>query len=419
MKSGDGIRRKGSKWTARYTDVHGKRHEVTLEAATRKEARLKRAAIVTLVSDRLKGIGQGNVEVTFRDVWKLYKPVAETLGGWRTIDSHWRLHLEPAFGDKKLHHVSKNDVLRFLAAKAKTLSPRTCDHLRIRLGAIINFASDEKVFHGDNVASEVKPISVPEPEPRALPFEIVQAVVDSVRAEWRNFFAFAVYTGLRSGELRALKPDSVSADWRELRVSRSGTRATTKTGRNRCVHIPSAMLPYLKSALEAAKGREWLFADGEDRQLPAYIRPADILRESLEHLGLVRSWTANCTQKCKARETLLARAEWRCPKCGRAGRVRPDSPFVFHDLRKTWETYMHDAVNDPMSVFQMAGHSPEVAMKRYVAQNAKRLGEKADQLDFKRASPSLPRAATEVVENGSSATLGNVLVTGVFGGQRE
>lgn len=398
MKAGDGLRKKNGKWTARWTDVHGKRREATLEARTRGEARQKRAQLVAKTSEQRLGIWQGDSEATFADVWKKYEPLAKTKAGWPAISWLWRIHIEPEFGKKVMRQVSKGDVRVFLAKKeASGLSPRSCEHMRIRMGALFNFAREEGIYKGENVASQVGPIDVPETEPRSLPFDIVQDVIDAVPDEWRNFFAFAVYTGLRSGELRALRPESISADWRELRVSRSGARKTTKTKKSRPVVIPRAALPYLESALKASKGREWLFVTETGAQLPRHIKPADILRGALEKLGLVESWTGWCTKGCKTREVLKERRPWRCPKCETLQKVQPNSPFVFHDLRKTWETHMHDVVNDPMSVFQMAGHSPEVAMRRYVALNARRLGSKADALDFRNTSPSHPRTATETV----------------------
>jgi integrase len=398
MKAGDGLRKKGGKWTARWTDVHGQRRETTLEARTRTEAREKRAQLVAKTSEQRLGIWQGDAQATFADVWKDYKPLAETLAGWRTISWQWRIHLEPEFGSKRLQQVSKRDVQLFLINKEKKegLAPRTCDHLRIRLGALFNFAASEGIYRGKNVASEIGPLDVPESEPRTLPFEIVQAVIDAVPTQWRSFFALAVYTGLRSGELRALRHESISPDWRELRVSRSGARRTTKTKKARAVAIPRAALPYLEAALKASKGMEWVFVTATGKQLPRHIKPPDILRAALEKLGLVDSWTGWCTKGCKTRELLTERKPWRCPKCGTLQKVQPNSPFVFHDLRKTWETHMHDVVNDPMSVFQMAGHSPAVAMRNYIGRNARRLGAKADLLDFKNPSPSFPRTATEV-----------------------
>jgi hypothetical protein len=151
---------------------------------------------------------------------------------------------------------------------------------------------------------------------------------------------------------------------------------------------------------------------------PAHHRARPDAPLALEKVGHISAWTASCYYKCRWSTTLTKREPTRCPKCGRAAKVRPASPFTFHDLRKTWETYLHEVANDPMAVFAMAGHSPEVAMSRYLAANARRMGDRVDLLDFKRLSPSHPRTATEVVENDGSATDGSVLATGSTGGER-
>jgi hypothetical protein len=170
MKAGDGIRKKGGKWTARYTDAHGRRREVVLEAASRVEARKKRAELVTQVKSAELGLGTERPGMLAAEAWKLYRPIAERRANWRNIEMQWRVHLEPAFGAMKLRHISKAEVRAFLAEKEKSgLAPRTCDHLRIRLGAIFTFAFKEGIYRGENVAHAVGALEVPETDPRVLP----------------------------------------------------------------------------------------------------------------------------------------------------------------------------------------------------------------------------------------------------------
>lgn len=420
MKAGDGIRKRGKKWYVRWTDVHGVRQDEPTEARTRIEARELRAALVSKASEQRLGIWKGDPELTVCAVWEKYEPVARTRADWGTIDGHWRNHIKPWFGNKKMRHISRDEVRKFLAAKAETtLSPRTREALRVRLGALFTFAIEEGHYRGEHVPSKVESVEIPEAEPRALPFEVVQLVIDAVPLVWRAFFALAVYTGMRSGELRALRHAALSPDWRFFKVQRSGARLTTKTKKSRNVPIPSAALNYLREAVAVSAGKEWLFVTATGKQLPRSIETARILRRALEKLGLVTAWTASCVRGCKLSVPLAQpKEEWRCPKCTKVGRVQPDSPFTFHDLRKTWETYMHELINDPMAVFQMAGHSPEVAMQHYIARNAHRLGLKADLLDFKRAAPSLPHAAQEAPANDGAGQSAGEVVVGSTGGKR-
>lgn len=396
MLLGDGVRKKGKGWTVRWVDAHGKRQERTVYVRTRAEAREKRAQLMAKTVEQRLGIYGGDAEATLGDVWELYEPIARTKDNWRVIEIHWRRHLEPEFGDKRLRAVSKNDVLRFLAKKSASLSPRTLEHLRVRLGALYKFAAGEGTYKGENPAAAVGALSVPEKEPRTLEWQHVQAVIDNVESDWRNLFALAVYTGLRAGELRGLKRGDVDKAWRYLSVRRSGARITTKTSKERKVVLPAAALPYLKAALDISVGREWLFTDRRGNQLSKNVKLPGLLREALERAGLVESWTGWCHRGCRTRESLGARCIiWRCPKCSRPGKVEPNHELVFHDLRKTWETALHEVVSDPMAVFQMAGHSPEVAMRRYLSRNVQRLGTLADRLDFNEPSPSYPRDRAE------------------------
>src|SRR5216683_1617595 len=68
-------------------------------------------------------------------------------------------------------------------------------------------------------------------------------------ARWRPIFATAIYTGLRRGELLALRKADVDLDAGTIAVCRSHGNATTKGGHADLLPIAEELHPYLRARL--------------------------------------------------------------------------------------------------------------------------------------------------------------------------
>jgi integrase len=404
----DGVRRRGSVWLINYVDANGERREMATHAKTHKEALEIRARLVDRRRQEKLGIWEGDASMTVADLFERYRKANQHKRDWGTTEGWFKNHLLPEFGRKRLRNISPSDVEIFLAGKAKTLSPRSREHLRAKGRQLFRFGIErERAFTGQNPFAVAPAVSVPEREVNTIPPELIQDVIDAVPEKWRSFFALALYTGLRSSELRALRPAAIDRHHRWITVSRSGNSTTTKTGKVRPAPIPQAALPYLQAALEKSKGRVWVFCDDFGEQLSRDIKPERILREALERLGLISEWRAWCYRGrgCKTRERFSERPRsWTCPKCGAAGRVDPYSELVFHDLRKTFESMVYEMTSDPVAAARLTGHRLDVAERHYIRRNKARLEAMADTIDFKKlASTNHPHESENAAENGANA----------------
>lgn len=390
-----GIRKRSGSYYIRLTDASGKAVEVKSSKTTKTEADAERAQLV--MRERAKKIGtwHGSETITVNEAWEERAKVVRLRANWPQTVSRYRKHVFPALGDKKLLQVTPADVEALLEIKeSEGYSAWQRRHIRAALVALFNWAKKARLFTGDNPAELAEVPEIIKKRPRFLPFDRVQLVVDAVPAQWRNFFALAVYTGLRCGELRALTHADVERNFRGLDVSKSGTRNKTKTGAERFVPLPFAALPYLKDAIKQSKGRPWLFVDDVGEQLSKHVKYPEILRMALDKLGLISTYVALCQRGCKVRvRGISERESWWCPECGKIGKVKPESPLVFHDLRKTWETHMKKQTGDLLGTARMAGHGVEVAAGIYIGDDDEQLHIDAAGLDFKR--PALPLPKTE------------------------
>jgi integrase len=147
----------------------------------------------------------------------------------KTSDSYRglvHLHLFPAFGEMRLGSVTRADVERYLA-KQTHLSARTVAYALQLLKAILADAVD----HGkltENVAAKVKAPVRPDrhEEMQILIPETFRRLLDVAEAPWRTLYLVAVRTGLRRGELLALK-------WADLNLSQQFLDVKQSLGRIR------------------------------------------------------------------------------------------------------------------------------------------------------------------------------------------
>ena len=107
----------------------------------------------------------------------------------------------------------------------------------------------------------------------------VQPLIAALKPKWKPLFATAICTGLRKGELFALRKGDVDFDAGVIMVSRSHDRDIPKGGRVEAVPINEELVPYLKKAITASPS-ELVFPNDDGTMLPKHT--------ALEHVLPVR-----------------------------------------------------------------------------------------------------------------------------------
>lgn len=137
--------------------------------------------------------------------------------------------------------------------------------------------------------------------------------------EWYPHYAVGLYTGLRSGEMYALKWDSVNLEKRQIVVSSSWSNKdgfkSTKSGNDRVVEIPKPLLPVLvelklKSAdTDFVLPRLWKWDQGEQaRSLRAFLKAIEL--PSVRFHDLRASWATLLLSKGVAPSKVMAMGGW-------------------------------------------------------------------------------------------------------------
>ena len=124
---------------------------------------------------------------------------------------YFRKHLFPAFGDIQLSNIRVEDIQGFKSKKLNDgYKPQTVKHLLRLLRQILNHAVDWDKLK-NNPANKVKYPSIPKTEMDCLNAVEVKKFLDAIPREWYPFFLTAVTTGLRIGELLAMRWENL--DW--------------------------------------------------------------------------------------------------------------------------------------------------------------------------------------------------------------
>lgn len=134
--------------------------------------------------------------------------------------------------------------------------------------AVYNFYLDETLQHGKTTMlpwlikwSKVEPASTVEADAPCFTPEQMSAIVEEGRKQFRSLFAVAAGTGMRSGELFALRVEDVNLKDGVITVRRSiveGQEGTPKNGKTRHVPIDATVVAEVKKHLDGRKaGLVW------------------------------------------------------------------------------------------------------------------------------------------------------------------
>jgi integrase len=128
-------------------------------------------------------------------------------------------HLLPAFGDLQLRLVSREVIQNLLLLKLKqALSWKTVKHIRTVFGTILGTAEVWGYIEGNPVPKTRLPRRGPRPERKVLTPEQLRALLEALPEPSCSLVWLLVLTGLRIGELLALRWRDIDLENRVLRV---------------------------------------------------------------------------------------------------------------------------------------------------------------------------------------------------------
>ncbi len=175
-------------------------------------------------------------------------------------------HLLPVFGARPLVTVKAQDIERYKAQKLSSgLSPKSINNHLAVLSRLFKLAEEWEVIFR---APRVRLLSLLDPEFVFLDFEESEALLASADPEWQGIILFGLRTGLRLGELRALRWQDVNVRGKKLLVRRAAwnnTIGSPKSGRCREVPLSEEVLVMLRPLPQPASSSALIFGHPSGR----------------------------------------------------------------------------------------------------------------------------------------------------------
>jgi integrase len=145
------------------------------------------------------------------------------------------LHLYPFFEDMSLDEIAKKDVKDFLYQKQQDgLSPDTVRIIKAYLSCIFTQAVDDEIILANPAARTGRYIMKQNDKEQTKPFTWDERTLFEKKAQehyprYYPFFLCALRTGMREGELIALKPGGVDFNGGFIEVKRNCVRGDITT----------------------------------------------------------------------------------------------------------------------------------------------------------------------------------------------
>jgi len=335
-------RRKNGGWCAQYVvyTAEGRKRR-TLYGKTRQEVAAK---LSKALADREGGLAFDAGTMTVGEYlarW-LSHSVRDTVSQktYERYESIVRLHLSPALGRIRLKALTPDHMRGLYREKLDSgLAPRSVLHIHRTLSKALKQATDD-VLIPRNAAASVKPPQARREEMQPLSRDQVRTFLDTVKGDrMEALYVLAVTSGLRQGELLALKWEDVDLEGTnptlEVRRSLSETR-----GRRSFVTPKSGRGPHLRLSKRAVSA----LGAHRKRQLEERVRKAGLWEDQ----GLIFPSEVG---------TLMSgRNLYRAFKI-RVKRASLPQTLRFHDLRHTCATLLLKQGVNPKFVQELLGHA--------------------------------------------------------------
>jgi integrase len=204
------------------------------------------------------------------------------------------LHVLPALGDFFVDAIQPSDVQSYVADRTEAGAGGNTVLNELRLIRTIARDSVAEGAAARNWADRVKPPDVEgytDDAPNMLTAAELAKMLSAVPPQWRLLVGMMAFTGLRWGEVSALRWGDINLHLREIRVSRGnwkGMEVLPKTKKSRRkVPIPEEMLAVLASEEQRATPGSLLFP-ARGRELHRGTPLRRVLSEACEKAGIPR-----------------------------------------------------------------------------------------------------------------------------------
>ena len=353
----------GSKsWVQRLT-INRARHDIGLGGYP--QVSLASARKLALQNRELAWAGGDPLALKRKSKLPTFRQAAEKAfeanrGRWRSEKTarNWEQgmnkHILPVIGGLRVDQIGRAEVLRILTP-IWTTKPEIARKQRNRIRAVLSWCQAhgyiENNVAGEMIGGALPPMPAVKEHYRALPYQEVQAALETVDASNSSLagklcFRFLVLTAARSGEVRGATWSEIDFEKKEWRIPAN----RMKTGTEHRVPLSGEALAVLEQAQILRDGSDLIFPSSVKRgtslsnmTMTKILRDNDLAARTTAHgfRSSFRDWAGECTITAHAvMELSLAH------KVGSAveqAYARSDLLAKRRDLMEQWAQYVAGA----------------------------------------------------------------------------
>src|SRR6266850_2339753 len=341
------VLKRGGVWYAKWTDAAGKRRREPTQATRKTEAKA--------LADELEVEARRRHNLMRRARNGLPPRPEDLTGTLAELCTWWLEHrcpeasksserlrlgkhvLSTPIGALPLSAIGSPQIDELLhTTESAGVSAASVNKLRSVLHTVFSKAKKAGKWVGENPVASTERRKVAKRVYATLRGEEVPLLLAEVPAEWRPLFAAALWTGMRRGELFALRKSDIDFTLGTIMVARSNARDTTKGGHADLIPIAAPLFPILRHQLKHAPGSlVFPAADGSQRSPEA--DPQKVLRTALARAGRKR-FRARCVSTicgtrrrrfCCARASMLIAFSASCDTATCARRPRSTATWTW------------------------------------------------------------------------------------------
>lgn len=254
------------------------------------------------IAQAVADLGNGATKPTplfkeFANTWYDEKSIEWRTSHKKTIRDDIDKRLIPQFGERAVGSITKADILAFRADLAKvqargknqTLSNPRINKILNPLRQILCEAADRFDFR--TPFQNIKQLRVKRTDVEPFSLEEVKTIIDTVRADYKNYFTVRFFTGMRTGEVHGLKWKYVDFERRMILVRETvvdGEETYTKTDSSqRDIQVSQLVFDALKAQENGTRSlSDFVFCNRVGQPLDYKNVNNRIWKPLLRHLGL-------------------------------------------------------------------------------------------------------------------------------------
>lgn len=222
--------------------------------------------------------------------------------GWRrsykaSVKQILDSRLLPEFGNREVSSIRREEILVYRSNLAKDpgrqkdsmISPRRINGIVLVLKQILNEAADR--YHFTTPTLRIKQLKQPKAQIDPFTLEEVYLIINSVRADFKNYFSVRFFTGMRTGEIDGLKWKYIDFERRLILVRETYTFGKEDTTKNdasqRDIHMSEPVYQALMEQYQATGTKSiFVFCNNEYKPLDVTNVTSRVWYPLLRHLGL-------------------------------------------------------------------------------------------------------------------------------------